>query len=289
MPRLYFVTILFLFLLTGTAVFAKVNTALYDVTVDVAVVKAAGLKAYDSVLMQHPQLANKNVVVGVVRPRVMQDKTTDFYILLGLFALLGVLKYSDPQYFQSLWKALRNPVLSGRQIKDQILGAYLPNFIMNIFFIFVGGLYIYYLIARTSPRQISDISPLLLMLVLVGGVGLIYLLKYLVVRFSGWAFNIEGISENYIYNIFLINKLTAIVLLPFTVILAFSDAQYVGPVIIVSVIAVLIMFINRYTRSWPVFGSFFQYSKFHFFTYLCASELLPMAVLMKIIVGGWLY
>ena len=49
------------------------------------------------------------------------------------------------------------------------------------------------------------------------------------------------------------------------------------------------LLINRYTRSWQIFGSFFQYSKFHFFTYLCASEVLPLAVLMKILVQGLQY
>jgi hypothetical protein len=70
--------------------------------------------------------------------------------------------------------------------------------------------------------------------------------------------------------------------------MAFGSAALAGPAVVVSVIVIALLFINRYIRSWQVFGSFFQYSKFHFFTYLCASEILPLAVLMKLLVRGLL-
>jgi len=80
-----------------------------------------------------------------------------------------------------------------------------------------------------------------------------------------------------------------ILLLPFTIVMAFGTPDIAQLALFISVLLILILFINRYMRSWQVFGSFFQYSKFHFFTYLCASELLPLAVLMKLLVRGLLY
>jgi len=118
---------------------------------------------------------------------------------------------------------------------------------------------------------------------------LIYMAKYAAVRFSGWAFRVEGVTDHYLFNVFLMNKILAIVLLPFIVIMAFSEPMWAHPIIVVSFIACLLLFVNRYVRSWQVFGSFFQYSKFHFFTYLCASELLPLAVLMKLLIRGLLF
>lgn len=77
--------------------------------------------------------------------------------------------------------------------------------------------------------------------------------------------------------------------MPFIVLLAFGNGAWMNSLIIFSFILIALLWLNRYIRSWQIFGSFFQYSKFHFFTYLCASELLPLAVLMKLMVQGLLY
>jgi Na+-translocating ferredoxin:NAD+ oxidoreductase RnfD subunit len=109
------------------------------------------------------------------------------------------------------------------------------------------------------------------------------------VRFSGWAFRVEGVTEHYLFNVFLINKILAMILIPFIIILAFADAEVAKQMIVVSFLVGGLLLLNRYIRSWQVFGSFFQYSKFHFFMYLCASELLPLAVLMKLLVKGLMF
>jgi len=139
------------------------------------------------------------------------------------------------------------------------------------------------------PQRSGNIAPSLLLLMLIGGMIVIYVGKYAVIKFSGWSFRVESITEHYLFNVFLVNKILAIILLPFIVLLAFATPVIAQPALIISFVLILVLFVNRYLRSWQVFGSFFQYSKFHFFTYLCASELLPLAVLMKLLVRGLLY
>jgi hypothetical protein len=149
--------------------------------------------------------------------------------------------------------------------------------------------YVYYVVRNFMPQRSGNIAPSLLLLMLIGGMVVIYVGKYAVIKFSGWSFRVESITEHYLFNVFLVNKILAIILLPFIVLLAFATPVIAQPALIVSFILILVLFVNRYLRSWQVFGSFFQYSKFHFFTYLCASELLPLAVLMKLLVRGLLY
>jgi hypothetical protein len=157
---------------------------------------------------------------------------------------------------------------------------------MNIFFTMSSGAYIYYVITVFRPQPLGNLPTGLLPLVLIAGMAFTYLGKYAVIRFSGWAFRLEGITDFYLFNVFLINKIIAIAILPFIVLLAFGDPVYTQPLTLVSFILIGVLLVNRYIRSWQVFGSFFQYSKFHFFMYLCASELLPLAVLMKLLVRG---
>ena len=243
----------------------------------------------DSFLARQPMMASKQVISDIELPHAMESQTADFYLLLFLCLMLGLIRFMDTRYFLNLWRAFWNPTLSNRQLKEQLQGSGLPNLLMNIFFTFAGGAYIYYVVKFFTPHHSGVIPPSLLIIMLITGTGLIYLAKYATVRFSGWAFRVEGITEHYLFNVFLINKVLGITLIPFIIVLAFADHEWAQQVVIISFIVAGVLLLNRYIRSWQVFGSFFQYSKFHFFMYLCASELLPLAVLMKLLVKGLMF
>lgn len=285
-----FIVILLLLVLQVVGAYGKITPEKYGITIsDPVVVNASAVNVLDSFYRQHPLLSSKGYIVNIARTHTYPDKTNAFYLILFLCLLLGSIRYSDRRYFQNLWKAFWNPTLSNRQLRDQLESVPLPSLLMNIFFVASTGAYIYYVGLITFPQRSVVIAPSLLVLILIGGVMVIYLVKYATIRFSGWAFRLESITSQYLFNVFLINKILGIVLLPFVVILAFAGSAFIQPAIILSFTLAIVLFANRYIRSWQVFRSFFKYGKFHFFMYLCASELLPLAVLMKLLVRGLLY
>src|SRR6202034_3170884 len=100
-----------------------------------------------------------------------------------------------------------------------------------------------------TPHHSGVIPPSLLIIMLIAGTGLIYLAKYAAVRFSGWAFRVEGITEHYLFNVFLINKILAVTLLPFIIVLAFADHEWAQQIILISLITSGVILLNRYIRS----------------------------------------
>lgn len=290
MPRIILVALLLLLPIFGYAAARVVpeEWGIYDLA-DSASIAASTKQLADSMINMHPMVVGRMVVSDIQSPHVWQSKTADFYLLLSLCLLLGLIRYMDTRYFGNLWRAFLNPTLSNRQLKDQLQSAGLPNFLMNVFFAFAGGAYMYYVVKFFTPHTSGIIPSSILILMLIAGTGLIYVSKYMAVRFSGWAFRVEGITEHYLFNVFLINKVLAVALIPFVIVLAFADRNWAQQAIIISFVAAGILLLNRYFRSWQVFGSFFQFSKFHFFMYLCASELLPLAVLMKLLVKGLMF
>jgi len=287
------IPVFFALLLFSDSVIAKVTPERYGLpafsdSVNLAI-QAKTVNAIDSVFKAHPQLNNAQTISAIVSEQRFSDRTADFYLILFLFIVLGFIRFTDPKYFQSLWQAFKNPSTSSRQLREKLQNASVPNLLMNIFFTMSAAAYVYYVVRNFMPQRSGNIAPSLLLLMLIGGMIVIYVGKYAVIKFSGWSFRVESITEHYLFNVFLVNKILAIILLPFIVLLAFATPVIAQPALIVSFVLILVLFVNRYLRSWQVFGSFFQYSKFHFFTYLCASELLPLAVLMKLLVRGLLY
>lgn len=262
---------------------ARVNVLVYDSSfhIDAKAVTQAAQHDFDSLYQQSLLFKKIAPKYGLEKIRAAKNVTWDFYFLLGMVLFLGVIRLVNPKYLQELWQIYFSVGMNARAVKDKIESATLSNLLMNFFFSLSLGTYLFYLIksfAATNNRVL--ISPLGL-LALVAGVVIIYSVKYLVIRFSGWAFDIENLMEHYLFNVFLVNKLLAIGLLPFIVILAFPNPAWTEPAILLSLIVAISAFVTRYVRSWKVLQSFFQFSKFHFFTYLCASEILPLAVLMK--------
>ena len=289
--RIFLVLLTIFVLGAGFHTGGKVRLDNYNISYlgDSVVLKGQVQHLTDSVISRHPMMSTNFVVSDIELSHHWDSLTADFYLLLLLCLMLGIIRFIDQRYFVNLWMAFWNPTLSNRQLKDQLQGAGLPNLLMNIFFTISEGAYIYYVVKFYTPNHSGVIPSSLLIIMLIAGTAIIYSSKYAAVRFSGWAFRLEGVTEHYLFNVFLINKILSVILIPFIIILAFADKDVAQQMIIVSFIISGILLLNRYVRSWQVFGSFFQYSKFHFFMYLCASELLPLAVLMKLLVKGLMF
>jgi len=240
----------------------------------------------DEQISQKCLLVQSNVYNDIQPVRYFEWQTLDFYFIVLLCLFLGVIRAIDHKYFNSLWLALANRSLSSGKIQDQLENAGLPDLLMNCFFTIVFGLYVYFILRYFVPNHQFRLPHVFLIGILVVGTGLIYIMKYLSIRISGWAFRVESITEQYLFNVFLLNKIIAVVLMPFVIFIAFGADKWRFEMIVVSFVAVGLLLLMRYVRSWQVFEAFLQYSKFHFFLYLCASELLPLAVLIKLLAQG---
>lgn len=282
------ITALLFIVFTSSASSAKITLPLYaqGIALDTNAIKQQAKVTYDSVMKHHAAIANKQVIFSIMPYHQYVDKTVDFYLLLALFIFLGLVRFSDPRYFTTLWQSFKSPLMSGKQMKEKLDNATVQNLLMNLFFVFSMGAWLYYVIRLFNWNYASRLSPILLISILSLGVMMVYAGKYVAIRFSGWAFRVEHITDHYLFNVFFINKILAISLLPLTLLMAFGTNAVANVGNLLSLLLVLFLLATRYMRSWQVFGSFFQYSKFHFFMYLCASELLPLAVLVKLIVIG---
>lgn len=249
------------------------------------------LKARERVkadLLKNPLLTEKPRVDARIKLHEFKDKSFDFLAIILLISFVGIFRMANPSYFRNLFRAFRNPTLNTRQFKEQLRQDSPASLTMDLIFCISLGLYLYYAINHIHNQQIlSNYPGIVIILALILLLVVVYMVRFMFLKFTGWVFNISEITDNYTFNVFLINKILGIAIIPFTVILAFGAGQWVQASLFLSFVVIAILFLNRYLRSGVVFGYFIKFSKFHFFMYLCASELLPLAVLMKL-VNQWL-
>ncbi len=254
---------------------------------------ALAVKTEESVsaeLKKHPLVSDTGKVYIDARLRLheFKDRSSDFLMIIALITFIGIFRIANPSYLRNLFRAFRNPTLSTRQLKEQLRQDSPASLTMDLIFCISLGLYLYFVLEHIHNKKIIlDYPVIVIILGFILLFILIYVVRFLFLKFTGWVFNISEITDNYTFNVFLINKILGIALIPFTVILAFGQGQWVQASLFLSFLVIAILFLNRYLRSGVVFGYFIKFSKFHFFMYLCASELLPLAVLMKL-VNQWL-
>jgi hypothetical protein len=207
------------------------------------------------------------------------SKDLVFYLLALMLLFLGVLKIAWPRYFSNLVRVFFNTSLRQGQLTDQLLQAKLPSMFFNLFFIIIGGWYLYLLLNYFGKITYESWDVLL---ACIGGLFLIYVIKFCTLRFAGWLTGYKEEAETYIFIVFLINKIIAICLVPIVVVIPFSGPGLVNIAILISYLIVVLMFIMRFFRSYGLLQSSLKVSGFHFFLYIIGVELLPLLLIYKL-------
>mgnify|MGYP001611693863 CR=1 FL=1 len=111
-----------------------------------------------------------------------------------------------------------------------------------------------------------------------------YTFKYIILKFVGFVFQIDKAITVYIFNIFLINNVLGLGLLPVLISLAFLP--FINALLVVKIAGIIALsaFIYSIIRGLTIGFGFPRFSSFYLFLYLCALEIAPLLVLIRLIV-----
>ena len=221
---------------------------------------------------------------GGVSPheKVFRGKETMFYAMLSLLLLFALLKVAFPKYLSDTFRLFFRRTLKQRQISEQLLQSPLPSLMLNIFFMITGGLYLSFLLNIFNEAPIGNFW--LLAFYCAAGLALVYLVKFIGLKITGWIFSISAATDSYIFIVFMINKIIGIFLLPFTIILGLMNGRMVEPLAIVSLWGVGALFLYRFVLSYRMLHNQIKINPFHFFLYLCAFEIAPLLLIYKMLI-----
>jgi hypothetical protein len=244
------------------------------------IAKAATNIAINKLLADNLYLNSKSKPVSLVENfKRHSDQSIFFYLLAGLVLLLGITKTLYSRYFSNMFRVFFNSSLRQSQLTDQLIQDKLPSLIFNIFFVLVGGIFVYLLINYFNLK--SNQLNWKLLGICVGTFVIIYFVKFITLKFTGWITGFTAETDIYTFIIFLINKIIAICLLPMIIIMAFSSQQIVYVVMLISIIIVGAMLLMRLFRSYGLLQHRIKVSRFHFLLYVFSLEILPLLLIYK--------
>jgi hypothetical protein len=254
----------------------------YGVTAQVAVSAGMAYKPvhslndllYKNFLLQHQNEPVKNLQ----QLRKVVSKDLIFYILLGLFFYLAILRAAFPRYFGNLVRVFFNTSLRQSQLTDQLLQDRLPALCLNIFFACVGGVFLYLILNKFG---ISAYNNWKVLLYTIPAIALVYLGKYFILLFTGWLTGFKQEAGTYTFIVFLFNKILSLFLLPLAVVIAFADKSIAEIAMMISFIVVGLWLLLRFYRSYSLLQHRLKVTRFHFFLFIIGIEMLPILFIYK--------
>ena len=152
---------------------------------------------------------------------------------------------------------------------------------LNAVFVLTMSLFLYQLIEYYNvalPFANTVSSFLLILPVLL----LLYPLKSLVLQLVGWIFSDTEKIPEYIFNVFLINKILGLSLVPIVVLTAYlSSGQEV--LLRVGISLVVLFYVYRLFRGYFIARATANLSQFYIFLYLCTLEILPLIIITRFV------
>lgn len=233
-------------------------------------------------LADNKYLNTKGVAVNFAAiKRNPVNENAIFYWLAGLLFFFGIIKTFYNKYFTTLFRVFFNSSLRQSQLTDQLVQAKQPSLLYNILFFLSTGTFVYLVVRFYHPADLD--FDWILLASCVGLFAVIYIGKFLLIKFIAAVTGYQSQGESYAFIVFLVNKIVGISLLPINIILAFSNRPVAMAAMNIAIILLGLLLLFRFIRSYGSLHHKMKISGFHFALYVIAFEILPIAVIYKAI------
>ncbi|MCX6290519.1 MAG: DUF4271 domain-containing protein [Bacteroidetes bacterium] len=221
-------------------------------------------------------------------PQSLNRNTPDwiFPLLLLILASFAWLRAYYHKYFAQIVSAFFNTNLTNQVVRDENILVQRASILLNIVFTLVAALLLYFISIHFRWQMLGTgygFSRYIFMALLISAV---YAMKFMILKICGYLFKTEKEMAAYIFNIFLINNMLGILLVPAVALLAFSSVMNPAWIIYFSIFLAGSGFLYRVTRGIAIGFSSPVFSPYYLFLYLCTLEFAPLAVLVKILTGS---
>lgn len=238
--------------------------------VDTSVYKKPVMNISSKIATPYPYSIKKNTST---------EKTIWFYIFSTLTLAFALLQLGFPKYFKDLYRLAFQSSFKQRQLRERLLQNPQSSLLLNIFFILNVSVYAAVLLQYFGFSLSSDIWIDIIICAIFFTI--IYTGKYIILYAIGWLFNAKEAATTYTFVVFSIHKIIGLLLLPISILFVFADVYLHNTIIAGSMGIVGLLFIYRYIASYNIVRSNIAVSRFHFFIYLCAFEILPLWLVLK--------
>ena len=217
-----------------------------------------------------------------VLERTVEQKDWIFYFFCGLLLAVAFINLAFKKYVVDLFRVFFNTSLRQKQLREQLTQTPLPSLLLNMIFCVSGGAFIFFVLQHYNKR--TGLHPSVELLVAAGVIAGIYFLKFIFVSLMGWMFDRRPAAENYLFAVFLVNKVAGLTLIPFTMLLAYGDGGTREVVLTLSAIILSVLALMRLTKGFAAINGL-KVGLVPYLVFVGAFDIVPTMLVYKVLVS----
>lgn len=240
-------------------------------------------KEYPKHFFEHDILnkPGKTSTLVINARQIKTNQNTAFFILLVLTLLIAITKNVTGRNYQNIWRSLSSVTISKQIYYDQKIGVQFSYLLLNIVFLISFSLWLFYLLPLLGiTLNKAGISVFLWIL---GIIVLLFLSKTLLIRIMALIFPFGSSLRLFSFNCWQIYKATGILLIPFSLLIAFSTPEVSAISAYISIVIVFLVIAMRVIKGLIIGKNYILTEKKLFFLYICTLEIVPVILFIKIL------
>lgn len=243
--------------------------------------------AYESILKQHPLLGKTDSIKELVleKPKISNNKTGIFMMVVGLLLLVGLMRSSFNSYISSLWSVIINFSVIKRQTKEQIQNNVLASTGFRLLFFMGLSLLIMAFLSQKYRLDYSSSFKNTNLWLCIGLLIALYYLKRGFLTGVGWIYNKPEASEIYFFNSNVMNEVIGLLVFPIALLMFLLSGFLFQAFMILGISILLGLIAYKNIKIFKGIKNLLRISAFDYLLYLCAFEIMPLMILMKVLSG----
>lgn len=154
---------------------------------------------------------------------------------------------------------------------------------LALFYVFFFLNIAYFIYLSSFNHWHPPFSGILLYVAILVAVIAIYLIKYIALYLIEYAFDIRRAIANHLFSVSIQNIVVGIGIFAINVFYAFTDGGASKFLFVLGIILIVAGYLYRQVRGLTFVSDVRQFSIIHFFLYLCACEISPLLVAVKLV------
>lgn len=212
------------------------------------------------------------------------NKTTPDWFTIVLFFTIGLftwLKLKNTKIIQQMFAAFFNNSVTNQIVRDENILVQRASVMLSLVFYFTGALLLYELSIFFHWEYKIIGKGIVRFIIFVLFLSSAYSFKMVLLKMMSTIFRMDRAVSTYIFNIFLINNIMGMLLIPLVMLIAFFPLA-TEFFIWFAIGMLLASFIYRLFRGIVIWTSIPRFSLYYLIIYLCALELAPFLIIFKL-------
>lgn len=232
----------------------------------------------------NPQIFKDHLLQpAITNPVPIKRNTPDWFTvsLILTIAFFTWLKVVNSKVIQQLFSALFSNSVTNQIVRDENVLMQRASVLFSLIFYFTGALFLYQVSVYYHWNYRLINSGFARFVIFVLFLATAYSFKMVFLKLLSIILNMDKAVSTYIFNIFLINNIVGIILIPVVILIAFSTG-FTLYLIWLAIAILLVSFFYRLFRGFIIWTTMSRSSLYYLILYLCALEIAPLLILLKL-------